>query len=162
MPTFSISRQVKGDGEASCFSNLEDTSVPALQEWCHQLTVSSRERAARNFLSHLKTFANSVRAYVQGIGDVTAADRTLLREKWESSPQDDDEDMDPEYDGWADSDPYDLPGFANLAGGLGNGLYSLNKVAPKVDQYGEPAGVTPVLTKVRRCTVSMSDVRSNI
>jgi hypothetical protein len=141
---------VKGDGEASCFSNLEDTAVPDLQQWCHQLTVSSRERAARNFLSHLKTFANSVRAYVQGIGDITAADRTLLREKWESSPQEDENEMDP---GWADSDPFDLPGFANLGDGLGDGLYLMNKKVPKVDQYGEPVGVTPILTKVRRCFV---------
>lgn len=153
MLTLSTSRQVKGDGEASCFSNLEDTAVPSLQEWCHQLTVSSRERAARNFLSHLKTFANSVRAYVQGIGDVTVADRTLLREKWESSPQEDEDEMDIGYGGWAGSDPFDLPGFANLAGGLDSDLYSMNKAAPKVDQYGEPVGVTPLLTKVRRCLI---------
>ena len=148
------SRQVKGDGEASCFSNIEDTSVPALQKWCHQLTISSRERAARNFLSHLKTFANSVRAYVQGIGDVTTADRTLLRERWESSPQDEDQ-MDPGFgEGWdGSSDPFDFPGFAHLAGGPADSLYSLNKAAPKVDRYGEPVGVTPLLTKVRRCSV---------
>jgi hypothetical protein len=162
MLTIWTSRQVEGDGEATCFSNLEDTSVPALQEWCHQLTISSRERAARNFLSHLKAFANSVRTYVQGIGDITAADRTLLREKWESSPQEDEDQMDPGYGGgWASSDPFDLPGFANLAGGLGDDLYSMNKAAPKVDPYGEPVGVTPLLTKVRRCFVFTHDFLPN-
>lgn len=126
---------------------MDDTDVPALQEWCHKLTVSSRERAARNFLAHLKAFANSVQAYVRGIGDVTVADRTLLREKWESSqPTDDDE---AELNGWHSSDPYDLPELADLANGLVNGLYTMNKKpAPKVDQYGEPIGVTPRLTKV--------------
>ena len=39
--------QVKGDGEPSCFSNVEDTGIPELQQWCHQLTIASRERAAR-------------------------------------------------------------------------------------------------------------------
>lgn len=118
---------------------MEDTSIPALQDWCHKLTVSSRERAARNFLAHLKTFANSVRGYVQGIGDITAADRTLLREKWESAPQEDDNGMD---GGWGGSDPFDL------IDGLGNGMYSMNKPALKVDPYGERLGVTPRLVKV--------------
>src|SRR5271170_6191908 len=63
--------QVRGDGDPSCFSNVKDTGIPDLQQWCHSLTVSSRERAARNFLSHLKTFATSIQTYVKGIGDVT-------------------------------------------------------------------------------------------
>lgn len=142
---------MKGDGEASCFSDIVDTSIPALQEYCHTLTVSSRERTARNFFAHLKTFVNSVKGYVQGIGDVTVADRTLLREKWESTPgQDDDEDA-PYGAGWDNSDnPFDLPGFANLAGG---GLFSMHKPAPKVDAYGEPVGVTLQLSKVRPHTL---------
>ena len=37
--------QVKGDGEPSTFSNVEDTGIPKLQKWCHQLTLSSRDRA---------------------------------------------------------------------------------------------------------------------
>lgn len=141
-----IIRQVKGDGDPACFSNVEDTSIPALQQWCHSLTVSSRERAARNFLSHLKTFANSVQGYVQGIGDITATDRTLLREKWESTPQDDDNAMDGEYG--ASSDPFDFPN-----GLLGNGMFSMNQAAPKVDPYGELVGVTPRLVKVYRHTL---------
>lgn len=28
-----------------------DTGIPEIQEWCHQLTVSFRERAAKNFLN---------------------------------------------------------------------------------------------------------------
>lgn len=140
MLTINEIRQVKGDGEASCFSNVEDTSIPALQQWCHQLTISSRERAARNFLSHLKTFANSVKGYVQGIGDITAADRNSLREKWESAPQAGDYGMDGDYG--EGSDPFEH------IDGLGNGMYSLKQPALKVDPYGEPLGVTPRLVKV--------------
>lgn len=139
--------QVQGDGDSSCFSNLEDTCIPALQEWCHALTVSSRERAARNFLTQLKTFGNSVKTYVQGIGEITGEDRALLREKWESTEPHADDDGPVYGGGWASSDagsdPFDM--LANLAG---HGLLSMNKPAPKVDAYGEPIGVTPQLTKV--------------
>ncbi|OBZ71962.1 Nuclear GTPase SLIP-GC [Grifola frondosa] len=137
--------QVKGDGDPTCFSKIEDTCIPELQEWCHQLTVSSRERAARNFLTHLKTFSNSVRIYVQGIGDVTQSDREAMREKWESSMAEDVPDfMD---DGWDSSDPYDDELLAALASYGGGGLFSMNKRQTKVDKYGEPVGVTPRLVK---------------
>ena len=59
--------QVKGDGDPTCFTKADNTGIPELQKWCHHLTVSSRERAARNFLAHLKTFASSVKLYVAGI-----------------------------------------------------------------------------------------------
>jgi hypothetical protein len=150
--------QVKGDGEPSCFSNAEDTGIPDLQKWCHQLTISSRERAARNFLAHLKTFATSVQSYVQGIGDVTAIDRELLREKWESGNVDRDEGSDNGYGAWASSDPVDPFDaiLGGLSGGLGAELYSLNKPAPKVDAYGQPVGVAPRLALVSHLFRSMS------
>jgi hypothetical protein len=160
LPHFFVD-QVKGDGDPSCFSNVQDTGIPDLQSWCHKLTVSSRERAARNFLSHINTFATSIETYVRGIGDVTVSDREALREKWESSatgnPDDlemDDDDEDPYGVRYDDSDPLD-PFVALLGGGLDGALYSLNKrPAVKVDAYGEPVGVTPCLTKVRcrRCS----------
>ncbi|RDB22483.1 Nuclear GTPase SLIP-GC [Hypsizygus marmoreus] len=140
--------QIKGDGEPTCFSNARDTGIPDLQKWCHQLTVSSRERAARNFLAHLKTFATSVQSYVQGIGDVTAVDRETLREKWESGNLDNGDDHRSEsggYGGWDDaSDPFSAI-LGGLGGGLGAELYSLNKPTPKVDPYGQPVGVAPRL-----------------
>jgi len=76
---------MKGDGHPSCFSKVEDTGILQVKTWCHQLTVSSRERAARNFLIHLKTFASSVQTYVQGIGDVTSKDRLAMQMEWEST-----------------------------------------------------------------------------
>jgi len=77
--------QVKGDGEPTCFTNPEDTGIPALQQWCHQLTIASRERSARNFFTQLRTFVTSVESYIHGITDVTAADREFLRQRWESN-----------------------------------------------------------------------------
>lgn len=140
--------QVKGDGDPTCFSKVEDTGIPDLQKWCHRLTVSSRERAARNFLVHLKTFANSIRMYVQGVGDVTRGDREALREKWESSiTQDNEDDVDALlYNGWDSSDDFDDSVLGALARG---GLYSinLNRAPPKVDRHGEQVGVTPRLVR---------------
>ncbi|KAG6820103.1 hypothetical protein H0H93_005415 [Arthromyces matolae] len=146
--------QVKGDGEPTCFSNAKDTGIPALQQWCHQLTVSSRERSARNFLAHLKTFATSIQSYVLGIGEVTVADREDLRKKWESSGNftiNNEDDEDGGYGGWEssdDPDPYAAI-FGDLGGNLGAALYSMNrpKPAPKVDEYGHPVGIAPRLAQ---------------
>lgn len=145
--------QINGDGEPACFSNVKDTGIPALQQWCHKLTVSSRERAARNFLTHLKTFSASVQSYVAGIGDVTVADREELRSKWESSGLGQ-EDDDPAggFEGWGEADNNDdddpFAELLGLDGGLGAGLFTAKKKAPKVDQYGHPVGITPYLCLV--------------
>lgn len=156
--------QVKGDGDPTCFTRPDDTGIPELQKWCHHLTVSSRERAARTFLTHLKSFANSVKLYVAGIGDVTIADREALREKWESDMVQDDPDSDFASDsdednplnvfdeGWASSDdPYDLPTLNNMlnSGGLYTMKAKTNIKPPKVDQRGDPIGITPRLVKVK-------------
>ena len=145
---------MKGDGDPSCFTKIEDTGIPELQEWCHTLTVSSRERAARNFLIHLKTFANSVRSYVSDNGEITAADRLALREKFESAPQDDEDDEEDGMmygGGWASSDDPILGGLDPyaLAGLPHADLYSMNRPAPKVDTRGEAIGIMPRLTRVR-------------
>ncbi|EUC63310.1 GTPase SLIP-GC protein, partial [Rhizoctonia solani AG-3 Rhs1AP] len=80
-----IKKQVKGDGGPSCFTNPEDTEVPALQEWCHQLTLSSRERSARNLLHNLTTFLHSIKSYVDKMEGVNVGDRQVLAKLWEST-----------------------------------------------------------------------------
>ncbi|KJA29987.1 hypothetical protein HYPSUDRAFT_196279 [Hypholoma sublateritium FD-334 SS-4] len=126
-----LTGQVKGDGGSSCFSNVEHTGVPALQQWCHQLTIASRERAARTFLTHVKAFAQSIQSYVEGNGEVTASDRENLREKWESR----------DLLGGGDA----LGIMGQLGNDFGVDLYSINQ---KVDPYGVPTGVTPRLCKL--------------
>jgi hypothetical protein len=130
--------QVKGDGEPSCFTQVEDTCIPVLQDWCHKITGSSRERSARNFLTHIKIFSNSVRAYIEGFSEVTETDRATLRAKWES--------FDPNVDDGGHHDWF----VPDLPDPLMDELYSMqmNTRAPKVDPYGEPIGVTPRLVKV--------------
>lgn len=142
--------QVQGDGDPSCFSNVEDTGIPELQDWCHQLTVASRERAARNFLTHLKTFVYSVKVYLEGIGGVTEADREALREKWESSMGDDNgDDLWNTFNCASSDDALDLPGLAMLANPFAaGGLYTMKHKDPKVNRFGELIGITPRLAKV--------------
>lgn len=145
--------QVKGDGDPTCFSNVDDTGIPALQQWCHQLTIASRERAARNFLTHLSTFAKSVRSYVQGVGDVTPCDRTELRKKWESqgfiNSQGQDEEND-EHRPWTDFN-FNLPGeiLARSRATQNAPLYRMKELKEKLGKNGQPVGITPRLCKVR-------------
>ncbi|KAG6857364.1 hypothetical protein H0H87_005667 [Tephrocybe sp. NHM501043] len=156
-----FSGQVKGDGEPTCFSNARDTGIPQLQKWCHQLTISSRERTARNFLAHLKTFTTSVQSYVQGIGDVTVADREDLRQKWESGNAKDDHDDEHEHsdDGygkfgvWPNSDDPFADIYVELGGNPGAALYSMHKEkpAPKVDELPPPPP-KPLINLLRPCT----------
>ncbi|KAG8902264.1 hypothetical protein FRC00_014089, partial [Tulasnella sp. 408] len=96
LPTFTVSsrdyirltKQVEGDGEPTCFSDKADTQIPALQEWCHSLTISSRERTARSFLQKLKTFAASVQSYLDDMNNVSEVDRAQLRQRWASDYED--------------------------------------------------------------------------
>ncbi|KAG2047441.1 hypothetical protein BDR06DRAFT_985189 [Suillus hirtellus] len=128
-----ITGRIERDGDPSCFSNIADTGVPALQQWCHRLAIGNQHRAAKQYHLQLKIFANSVRAYTDGTSDATVADSKALREKWES-----------------------------VEGGQGPALYDGLKSAMnntpriKMDPYGEPTGITPRLVKdfgacVERC-----------
>jgi hypothetical protein len=76
-----------------------------------------------------------VKQYLAGIGEVTAADREMLREQWESGEQEAPEPMN-------DDDP-----FAAILGAGGN-LYTMPTSIPKVDRYGQPVGITPKLIAV--------------
>lgn len=91
--------------------------------------MSSRERAARTFLTSLKTFAKSVKFYIESGNDVTAVDREILREKWETSFVDDEDDDDePEMDVY--------------------GYPVVKEKELKCDEFGQPIGVTARLVKV--------------
>ncbi|KAG6894378.1 hypothetical protein C0992_006392 [Termitomyces sp. T32_za158] len=148
--------QVRGDGDPTCFTNAKDTGIPDLQQWCQQLTISSRQRSTRSFLAQLKTFATSVQSYFQGIGDVTTEDRENLRRKWESSgilrnDHVDEHGKDGEYNAWFnidDSNPFAAI-FDELGNRLGAALDSMNKLkpVPKVNEYGHP-GIAPRLALV--------------
>ncbi|KAF8305352.1 hypothetical protein DL93DRAFT_2233102 [Clavulina sp. PMI_390] len=79
---------VAGDGEPTCFANVADTRIPALQEWCHKLTVVSRERNARDFMHSTRSCATSVLSSLQAVDGVTTEDREMLRGLFETSLND--------------------------------------------------------------------------
>lgn len=74
----------KGDGEPVCFSNAEDTGIPAVQSWCHQLTSDSRQRCATDLLRELETILATIKSYVGSRYNVSPAERTLLQRKWQT------------------------------------------------------------------------------
>ncbi|RPD61950.1 hypothetical protein L226DRAFT_613292 [Lentinus tigrinus ALCF2SS1-7] len=138
-----IKGQVKGDGDPTCFTKVDDTRIPALQEWCHHLTVSSRSRAARNFFTHFNTFAKNVHVFLKGIGEVTEADRLAMKDQWESyAPEEEDR------FGIASSD-----GPWSEYGDLAEELYTLST---KVGPDGEAVGVAPRLEREFRTVVANS------
>lgn len=71
LPTFTVSARdftllshVDRDGAATCFSNPADTGIPALQSWCHQLTLPFREDQAKFFWQQLREFLLGARSYL--------------------------------------------------------------------------------------------------
>ncbi|KAG1770052.1 hypothetical protein EDD22DRAFT_992948 [Suillus occidentalis] len=149
LPVFTcLSRQVKGNGDPSCFSNIEDTGIPSLWQ-------CSRSYAAKQLHIHLKTFANSVRVYVDGIDDVKIVDCEFLHEKWESTPQGGDR----KYD--SDSKDEGMPYRCSTHGFLhAYCIPTYQDLMPRMDAHGEPKGVTPQLVKefgahVEKCVLDL-------
>ena len=113
--------QADGDGGPSCFSDVKDTGIPDLQQWCHSLTLGPREITAQNTLKNLKIFATSIKTYIEGIGYATEADCKALRKKWESFV--------PDFRGYKNKGPN-------------------QRLAIKVDMDGEPIGISSRLSNV--------------
>ncbi|KAL0949749.1 hypothetical protein HGRIS_009787 [Hohenbuehelia grisea] len=104
LPVFTCSTQdymrltnpAKGDGRPHCFQNVEDTGIPALQQWCHEITLSLHEHAAQALTTQLKAFATTIQAYTQEISEADAQGCDALRKMWQTkSPLVVKEDPDP-------------------------------------------------------------------
>lgn len=111
--------------------------------------MASRERSARLFLNAIKVFATSVRSYLQAGEGVTAEDRQVLRDLYETSladgggmyddedgEDDDDDDDEEEYDEYG----YQIPRAFNAAPKT-DGI--------KRDKQGNVVGITAQLATVR-------------
>ncbi|KAH6918038.1 hypothetical protein BKA70DRAFT_7014 [Coprinopsis sp. MPI-PUGE-AT-0042] len=89
LPVFTCSsrdyNRLKGndedDSEPTCFSNIEDTGIPGLQEWIHIITMASRHRAARDSLSQLSSLTRSIRAFSE-TPNVSIAEKEAIRQCW--------------------------------------------------------------------------------
>ncbi|THH18282.1 hypothetical protein EW146_g2655 [Bondarzewia mesenterica] len=80
--------RLNGEGDDGnqvvCFSNIEDTGIPALQEWCHTLTKPVRTRAATRYASSLDGLAD-IRQYLECDNEDTDYGRAALRSRWSST-----------------------------------------------------------------------------
>ncbi|KAF7331910.1 hypothetical protein MKEN_00071300 [Mycena kentingensis (nom. inval.)] len=130
-----LRKQVRGDGEPTCFTDADSTGIPAIQHWTRALTVSSREQAARNFLTQVHTFAKDVRSYVAENISVTSADRDALRVKWESGV----------HEQPAPADDQDDDPFAALLGGPAAKLHVMPELVTRLDKNG--TGIAPRLVR---------------
>ena len=78
--------QVKGDGGPTCFTNIQDTGIPKLQEWCRStLTAKSRQRSARHFLDQIRVFVTSVKSYTINSAEIGKEDKDALRVIWQTN-----------------------------------------------------------------------------
>ena len=82
----SLLGQIK-NGKATCFSDVVDTEIPALQTWCRALAESPREDGTRAFLSQLDKFASSVKSHLEGLDNASSSARemSVLRRRWQST-----------------------------------------------------------------------------
>lgn len=135
---------------------MKDTGIPALQDWCRQLTFASRDRSARQFLNGIKTFAVSIRQYLKGGEGVTAADRAILREKFETTVPnnldlgDDEDDDEEDDDEMFDEYGFPLPRMdrdrdVSVAPAKKKDMFK----GMKLDKDGNLVGITAQLAKVR-------------
>ncbi|KAI1792937.1 hypothetical protein LXA43DRAFT_1129135 [Ganoderma leucocontextum] len=79
-----ISKTPDDDSGPLCFSDEEDTEIPALSRWISYLTIPAREQASYDLFVQLKSLLTSVSEFVEGTPGVTAEDRETLQTKWRS------------------------------------------------------------------------------
>ena len=68
-----------------CFTDEEDTEIPALSRWIHELTVPVREQASLDLFVEAKNVLASVSAFIEGTPHVTPNDRRTLQSRWRSN-----------------------------------------------------------------------------
>ncbi|KAI0723406.1 hypothetical protein C8Q76DRAFT_855661 [Earliella scabrosa] len=90
LPVFSCSSRdylrligkAPGDGKPACFTDIDDTGIPAIRKRVHELTFPVREEAARKQLARLRAFVKTVCNCIQGSCDVNDPEIEALREVW--------------------------------------------------------------------------------
>lgn len=72
------------DGEATCFSRIEDTGIPALQEWTRYLASWAADRDAKLFLARLNALSKSIQSWADASTQLTIEDIHSFRNKWKT------------------------------------------------------------------------------
>ncbi|TFY71113.1 hypothetical protein EVG20_g1901 [Dentipellis fragilis] len=73
---------IKREGDASCFTRMDHTGIPALRTWCHALAAPAREKATGRLFTLLQSLAESVQRYVHSAGEHDDMDVVGLKVKW--------------------------------------------------------------------------------
>lgn len=81
----------KGDTRTTCFSHITFTGVPGLNNFCQELARNANEATARQLIILILIFCKSCIAHLQGLSDVTHADRETAEQKWRSTMMSDDD-----------------------------------------------------------------------
>ncbi|KAF7302064.1 hypothetical protein MIND_00773100 [Mycena indigotica] len=126
-----LTGQVRGDGKAVCFTDVEDTGIPSLQKWVTALTRSPRETAAQSCSSQLRALAEDMRSFLHDSSRVTSTDRNTFRAKWKSQVFDEDEVEFSEDDNSSDNE---IPGIDH-------------PIVTVLDERQLRSGITPRLVK---------------
>ncbi|KIK56061.1 hypothetical protein GYMLUDRAFT_823303 [Collybiopsis luxurians FD-317 M1] len=92
LPMFTVSSRDymflsgRKEGRAECFTNIEDTQIPAMRAWIGSLTRSAVERNRDALLMGITSLAQSIITFCQNSElDIPDTERDLFRARWESS-----------------------------------------------------------------------------
>ena len=76
---------ISANKETVCFSDPEETEIPALQRWCHALTLPARADNARLLVQSFLAFALDLKSFLEfGTEGVAERDRGALKAQWAS------------------------------------------------------------------------------
>ncbi len=70
---------------SECFSNIDQTEIPALREWCHTLTRPAYVETATMLATQFRAFALTLKTFLDDTDGVTEEDRRRIRRQWASS-----------------------------------------------------------------------------
>ena len=67
-----------------CFSNINETGIPGLRQYCQDITTPVNRRAALASLTSLKSLAKSVSTTLTDVAKDVEREQEAVRAKWES------------------------------------------------------------------------------
>lgn len=83
-----LSGQVSGDGEAICFSELDDTGIPSLRAWTSTLGSNKRNKHSKTLRQILYQEVTGVQRLIEGIEEGDPVQRKALKDQWATTSED--------------------------------------------------------------------------
>ena len=135
----------------ACFKKPDDTGIPALQDWCHDLTWEARQSTAESVMKSLQILLETFATYLRSMLDSYDLNRVVLRDRWQTQGHDQLKERDD-----------DVAQFS-LAQGNDDETASLELIRPTLTmadvgvEEGSRAGLSSQLKSVRNSTVWVTD-----